>query len=503
MSPRRLALALAVAAGLLALVIGAVALRDDGADDDPPTAAGSGSTTTTTAPTDAGVGPNGFRPEPIEWDDCGGVDCAVVSVPLDYAEVDGPEIELYVSRVPATGERIGPLFVNPGGPGGSAAQMVAAFPFYAPESLIDRFDIIGVEPRGLAGSAPFDCGVDYRDLYGVDPTVEDAADRQVLIDTARSFAAGCARGAGELLAHVGTRDVARDLDAVRAAMGDAQLSYYGASYGTAIGQVYADLFPTRIRAMVIDGIVELGPTGLELGADQAAGFEVALQRFAEHCRQGSCETGDVVGAVEQVLRMAEDLDGIAAPGEDRPAGPGEVTIGLGQALYSESDWPTLDAALSAALRGDGSGFVELADSYLQVGDFDVYFAVNCIDYAWPSGDPDAFLDAADAAGQASPHFGEALVSDYLRCVDWPVPPDPLEPVAAEGAPPILVVSTTGDPATPYEAGVRTAERLASGVLLTYDGEGHTALGAGSSCINARLVAYLVDGTPPPDGTVCE
>lgn len=499
---RRLAVALTVVAGVVALAIGALALRGD--DEDQPAATGGGGSTTTVVPDEeAGIGPNGFRPEPISWDDCGALECAVVTVPRDYADLTGPTIDLYVSRAPASGERIGPLFVNPGGPGGSAAELVAAFPFLAPESLGERFDIVGVEPRGLAGSAPFDCGADYRDIYGVDPTPDDAADRQVLIDTARDFAAGCQAGGGELLPHVGTRDVARDIDAVRAAMGDAQLNYYGASYGTAIGQVYADLFPTRIRSMVIDGIVELGVGGLQLGADQAAGFETALERFAAHCAREGCETPDVIRSVERVQQMAEQLDGIHAPGEDRPAGPGEVALGLGQALYAESLWPDLDHAISQALAGDGSGLVEMADDYLQIGDFDVYFAVSCIDYEWPSGDPDAFLSAAKAAAEASPHFGEALMTDYLRCAYWPVAPDPLPATTAPGAPPILVVSTTGDPATPYEAGVRTAERLESGVLLTYDGDGHTALGAGSSCVDALLVAYLVDGSVPEDGTTCD
>jgi pimeloyl-ACP methyl ester carboxylesterase len=467
----------------------------------------SDTTTPTAAPGvevgDARTGPDGFVPKPISWDDCSGADCASVQVPLDYDQPDGKSIHVAVLRVPASGERRGTLFVNPGGPGGSALEFAAALPGVLPDAISEHFDIVGVEPRGLTGSAHIDCDVDYADLYRIDPTVETPADRDAMVASADDYAAACAAHAGDLLPHVGTRDDARDMDSVRAAIGDAQLSYFGGSYGTVIGQVYAELFPTRVKSMVLDGIVELGPSGLELAASQSAGFEVALQRFADHCKSsGECANDDPIAAVERVQALAEQPGGIPAPGADRSAGPGEVNLGLGDALYSATLWPSLDAALADALHGDGSGMVGLADEYLSAGDFAVYFAVNCIDFAWPTGDPDAFLAAAKAAGQTSPHFGEALVTDYLRCVDWPVAPDPLTAVTAPGSPPILVISTTGDPATPYEGGVRVAERLSKGILITNQGDGHGAVTEGSACVNALVAAYLLDGAVPRDGTVC-
>jgi pimeloyl-ACP methyl ester carboxylesterase len=496
MRVRRLALVALV--GLL--VLGACS-GDDG-DRDPIAGA---TTTSTTAPAsvgDAREGPGGFRPDPIAWRDCAAMDCASVEVPLDYAHPEGKHIELSVVRVKAKGDRIGPLFVNPGGPGGSAQELASALPILAPDEIAERFDIVAVEPRGVEGSAPFSCGIDYKEMYSEDPTVEDAADRDRMIATAARVAQGCKDGAGDELAHIGTRDVARDMDAVRAAMGDAQMSYFGISYGTANGQEYADLFPHRVRAMVLDGVVELGKPGLELAAEQAAGFEVALRRFADSCKALGCQLDDPIAAVEQVQAKSERPGGIPAPDADRPAGPGEVDLGIAQALYSQQLWSSLDAALAHALDGDGSLMVELADQYVTAGDFDVYFAVSCVDYAWPSGDPDAFLSAAKDAAKASPHFGEALVTDYLRCVDWPVPPDPLTPVAAKGAPPILVVSTTGDPATPYESGVAVAEGLESGVLLTNDGEGHGGVIGGNDCTTEHFRDYLVDLTVPKDGTRC-
>jgi len=170
---------------------------------------------------------------------------------------------------------------------------------------------------------------------------------------------------------------------------------------------------------------------------------------------------------------------------------------------SDLEWPKLDEALDRALHGDGSGMVDLADEYLEAGSFDVYFAVNCLDFAWPTGDVAAFVRAADAAAAASPHFGEAIVSDYLRCLHWPVRPDPLQAVTAPGSPPIVVISTTGDPATPYAGGVAVAKRLAHGVLVTNEGEGHGAITGGSSCINAVVAAYFLDDEVPRDGTTCE
>jgi len=461
--------------------------------------------TTTTAPEGGRTmtGPGGFAPDPITWDDCGAVECATLSVPLDYAEPTGDTIELYVARTPASGERYGALFINPGGPGGSAAEYADYLPFLLPD-VADHYDIVGMDPRGVGGSTPITCGVDPEELYGVDPTIDSPADRQALLDVTEAYVGDCAAKYPDLLAHLGTKDVARDMDTVRAAMGDDQLSYLGYSYGTAIGQEYAGLFPDRVDKMILDGVLALGPTGLEQADEQALGFETALQRFVDHCNaaEGCDISGEALQAVEDVLAMAEQPGGIPAPDADRPAGPGEVNLGLSYALYSESLWPQLDSALAAARGGDGSELVDLADGYLGLAGFEVYFAVNCLDFAWPSGDVDAFFRAAKATAAKAPHFGEALVNDYIRCADWPVAPEPLTKVTAPGAPPILVVSTTGDPATPYEAGVAVADTLESGVLITNEGDGHTAVGQGKSCIDDLVTAYLVDDVVPDDGTRC-
>jgi pimeloyl-ACP methyl ester carboxylesterase len=488
MRTRRRAVSALVALGLVAAC---------GGDD-------TGASPTAPAPSTA-PGDNAFTPEPISWQDCGSVECATVEVPLDYAAPDGDRFSVYVSRIPAAGDRIGPLFVNPGGPGASGTQFAQGLAVVLPDAIAERFDIIAVEPRGVAGSGTVDCDMSSEELYGPDPTLEDEADRAALLDVSTRYVAGCVEHTGlDRLAHVGTRDVARDMDAVRAAMGDAQLSYLGVSYGTVIGQVYAQLFPSHVRAMTLDGVLELGPTGLQGARDQALGFELALQRWAAACRADEgCSVGDdPIGAVESVISRGERPGGIPSDDADRPAGPAEVNLGVGEALYTPALWGQLDTAIDAALGGDGTGIVQLADSYLGGSDYDVYFAVNCLDEEWPVGDPDALLAEAKAIGQAAPHFGEALATDYVRCALWPVPAQPLEADPLPGLPTILVISTTGDPATPFEAGVRLVESLDDAVLLTHDGDGHGAIANLNECVDDALAGYLVDLDPPPVGTVC-
>ncbi len=437
----------------------------------------------------------------IAWEDCGSAECGTLDVPVDYSAPDSDTLTLSIARVPAGSEddRIGALFVNPGGPGGTATDFAIDAAAVLPTDITDQFDIVGVDPRGL-GASDISCDGDLEELYGVDYSIDSPEDTTALLDVSQEYVDGCQQNAGDLLPYLSTENVARDIDAVRAAMGDEQLNYAGFSYGSAIGQQLAELFPERVRAMIIDGIVDLGPTGVETAVDQAAGFEVALQSFADDCNADpSCPIApDAIGAVEQLTAMVEQAP---VPADPRPLGPGELGLAMAQPLYNEVFWPDLADAVADGLAGDGSGMVELADDYLSGGNFDLYFAVNCLDWEWPE-DPEELLDAGTAAAAESPHFAGWVVNDYVRCAMWPVEEEPMAAVTAPDAPPILVVSTTNDPATPYEAGVRTAERLASGVLLTYEGDGHTVVGNGVPCVDDIARAYLVDLEVPEDGTTC-
>ncbi len=488
----RIALALTAC---LALVAAACASK---ADENPLVEARSGDDdgSSTTDTPDGGDGGTG---DSLDWEDCGGAECATLDVPVDYDQPDGDTLTLSVARVPASGDRIGALFVNPGGPGASAADFATTVAFSLPDDVTEHFDIVGVDPRGL-GASDIDCGGDFTELYGVDYSIDSPEDETTLLDVSSAYVDGCDRAAGDLLPHLGTADVARDIDAVRAAMGDEEINYLGFSYGTAIGQMLAELFPDRVRAMVLDGVLELGPTGAELAVEQSRGFEQALEAFAADCdADPSCPVApDAMAALDELSARVEE-EPIA--GSPRDLGPGELSTGLAMPLYSQSLWPDLADAIVAGLDGDGSGMVDLADQYIGLADFDIYFAVNCLDFDWPES-PDELLAAGVDAARAAPHFGEPIVNDYVRCTMWPVEEEPLPAVTAPDAPPIVVVSTTGDPATPYEAGVRTADRLESGVLLTYEGEGHTVVGNGVPCVDEAVARYLVDLEPPEDGMTC-
>jgi pimeloyl-ACP methyl ester carboxylesterase len=436
----------------------------------------------------------------IEWSSCGAsAECAELEVPVDYTAPDGDTLTLSIARVPARGDRIGPLFVNPGGPGANASDFAVGIASGLPDEVTEHFDIVGVDPRGLGASA-IDCGVEVAQLYSADPSIDSTRDEAELIELSREYVDGCEATAGDLLPHLGTENVARDIDAVRAAMGDEQLSYLGYSYGTAIGQTIADIAPDRVRAMVLDGVLELGVDGIELAREQALGFERTLDAVIADCnRDDSCPIGPDAGdAVARLMSLVEQQPIAAA---SRPLGPGELALGMVRPLYSQQRWPDLAEAIDEALDGDGGAMVSLANEYLSLADFDVFFAVSCLDSSWPDTSEQLLAAGADAARDA-PHFGQPIVNDYVRCALWPVESDPLPEVTAPDAPPIVVVSTTGDPATPYEAGVRTAERLATGVLLTHRGEGHGVVGTGVSCVDDAVATYLVDLEPPDDGTVC-
>ncbi|MBX3314605.1 MAG: alpha/beta fold hydrolase [Actinobacteria bacterium] len=480
----------------------------------PEDTAASGSTTTAapTTTTDGTTSEPGDLPIPaLDWTPCGGpFECADLVVPVDYDDPTGPTTTIALNRRPAAqpSERIGAIAFNPGGPGASGKQLVQSL--LIPEELRDRFDIVGFDPRGVGDSDPLECHSHLQEMYDADPTIEDAADEERYVEVSEEFVDECKEKYGDLLPHLGTANVARDLDRIRAALGDDQLNYVGFSYGTSIGQQYARLFPERVRTMVLDGVVDQTVDGLTAAAEQARGFEKALSNYASSCDRDQCFADPTKTVIARVISAAERTP-IPAPGADRPATPGVINLGLGYALYSEFLWDQLTAALGQADEdGDGTGLVELADGYLgRDGDgeyssgFEIYFAVSCLDSEWPDDVDDVFAAGKDAA-KDSPTFGEAIVNDYARCALWPTPPQPLEPVPTDqaGLAPVLVISTTGDPATPYENGVRVAEQLPGARLITYDGEGHTVAFQGVNCVDDAVIDYLLTAEVPADDLTC-
>lgn len=500
---RRLPVALIVAVSLAAAACSVTGARQDAGSTRPSPTSTIVSDSTTTAPPDK-------RHGTLSWSDCDkDFQCATLRVPLDYAKPNGRKLSLAIARKPAanSGRRIGSLLMNPGGPGVSAIELIEFNPL--PRALSDRFDVVGFDPRGVGRSSPIDCHSHLEAMYDADPTIEDRADRARYLSISRSYVDECRRKYADVLPHLGTQNVARDMDEVRKALGDDKLTYVGYSYGTSIGQQYARLFPTRIRAMVLDGVVDTEVSGLRGAAIQADGFEHALDSFLKDCaRRSSCELGKAPGkAVDRVIAAAEKRP-IPAPHADRPATSGVIELGIGQALYAKQLWPKLATALHDADGGDGSGLVMLANQYLQRrpdGSYpnlsEVYFSVSCLDATWPR-DPDAVFKVAKAVGKKDRRLGEALVNDYVRCAIWPVRPQPLPRLSAPGSPPILVISTTRDPATAYESGVALAKRLPKGVLLTNVGDGHTIFGQGKKCVDTAAVRYLLDLDPPRSGLRC-
>ena len=451
-------------------------------------------------------------PARLSWSPCGeGFSCTTLPVPLDEDDASAGEVALALTRLPALdpAARIGSLVVNPGGPGVSAVDHLQAAWQAVPEPVRARFDLVAFDPRGVGHSAPVRCGTtDELDRwFALDPSPDDAGELVALERGSAALAAGCARRSAELLPHLSTADAAADLDRVRAAVGDERLTYLGYSYGTSLGAAYLDRFPTRVRAMVLDGALDPTLTWDELLEGQARGFDAALAAFLADCDRTSCAfrrqvDGGLTAAFDRLVARVERAPLSTADG--RTVGPGELTLAVGAALYSRAHgWPALGEALADAERGNGSSLLALRDGYLQRGPdgytnlSEANLAVNCLDRPWPR-EAAAYTALAERVAQAAPRFGAAIALSGLPCSDWPVPPVAApRAVSGRGAPPVVVVGTTGDPATPYAWSVALADQLESAVLLTVRGEGHTAYRAGArACLRSPVDAYLVTGRAP-------
>jgi pimeloyl-ACP methyl ester carboxylesterase len=457
----------------------------------------------------------GQRPR---WAGCGGsFECTTIEVPLDYDQPAGQTIELALVRLPAGDpeRRIGSLLVNPGGPGASGQDYARAARSAFTDEVRAAYDIVGFDPRGVGESTPVDCVSDTAlDAFiAADGSPDDAAEEQQLVADSQAFAAGCGQRSGDLLAHVGTRDAARDMDVIRAVVGDTEMHYFGASYGTFLGATYAELFPANVGRLVLDGAVDPTLEPAELSRGQLGGFETELSAFLTDCVDGAgCPVGPTVEAARaQVEQLLADVDAEPLPSASgRDVTQSLALLGIVYPLYDSRGWPALQIALDRALDGDGSVLLELADLYTDRSSDGSYasnqneanYAVNCVDRA-DSSTVDDFRADADELAQESPSFGAYLAWSNLPCTVWPVPASGTAgPLTAAGAAPILVVGTTRDPATPYAWAQALADQLESGRLLTFDGDGHTAYTRGSSCIDDAVDAYLVAGTLPAEGTVC-
>jgi pimeloyl-ACP methyl ester carboxylesterase len=448
----------------------------------------------------------------IDWDECGQIQCAKFDVPLDYNDAGGKTIELSLIRIPARDQdrRLGVLMANPGGPGASANDFVKLWRVLLAGEIRDRFDIVSFDPRGVGESTPIACHDNLQELVAVDPDPDTDAEWQAAKAASKEFADACAAKYADILPHVGTKNVARDMDAIRAALGEDRVNYIGYSYGTSLGAVYADMFPGHIRAMVLDGGTDLSLGFEDVNRTQMIGFERAFQAYLDDCDAKDCAISkekDARDYVDEVIAAAEKAP-IPADSEDRPAGPGEVELGIISAMYSKLTWGALTRALQDAHGGDGSGLVKLTDNYLQRegnGDYsnliEANAAVNYVDSECPK-NPEAYRELGEEFAKHAPTFGRSAATSGLSCAYWKAKPDPVETPQGKGAPPIVVIATTNDPATPYEWGMALSEQLESGVLVTHRGEGHTIYAQGNACIDAVVNEYLLNLAVPAAGTTC-
>lgn len=462
-------------------------------------------------------------PGTLSWSSCSdtlartaGLQCATLSVPLDPQEPDGETISIAVARARSTGsdqERVGSLVLNPGGPGGSGIEFLTSAAAAFPTELTDRFDLVSFDPRGVGESTPVRCIDDAtkEEQLSGDLSPDTSEELEDAIEDQEEFLEGCQENSGELIEHMSTADVAADMDLLRAALGEDQLNYLGYSYGTSIGAVYATLFPENVRAMVLDGSVSPQASDEDQLLAQALGFERTLANFVAACNASSdCALAPDAQAAIDATRQQLEASPVEVETESgtRTLGPDLFDLAVATALYDTTLWGALALSVDQVDSGGAATLLSLVDR--QTGrqpdgsydnSSDAQTMVSCSD-----SDERPSVDEATATAQRilqqAPIFGGVTAYGALGCMGWPAAANPLPELTGAGAPTVLVVGTVGDPATPYEWSEQMAQALESAVLLTYEGDGHTAFLRGGPCIDDAVVAYLVDLTVPAEGTRC-
>ncbi len=478
---------------------------------------------TTSTPTGEEVAPElePFYSQVLRWESCGdGMQCTTAEAPLDWDEPARDSIELALVRQPATaGEPAGSLLVNPGGPGGSGYDFVLdSVDFATSERLQQRFDIVGFDPRGVNRSTPVTC---YEDPGELDAYLFDLSPNEVgsdawiadLREANRAFGQRCLELTGDLLGEVDTVSAARDIDLLRAILGDEKLNYLGFSYGTLLGATYADLYAEKTGRLVLDGAVDPDTSNFDVTATQARGFENALRAYLASCLEGpECPfRGDVEDAMQSIRGLLDSLDASPIRAEDgRELGSGAMFIAIILPLYNEGNWPALNDVFATVLDGQAEVAFQVADSYYgrePDGNYidnstESFIAINCLDYETDS-DLATMRREADELRALAPILGPQMAYGGTGCADWPFPPTRERgPIAAPGSADILVIGTTNDPATPYEWAENMAAQLANAHLVTYEGEGHTAYNKSNDCVLDTVDDYLIDGTVPTADPMC-
>ena len=464
-----------------------------------------------------------FTAQQPNWVKCyEGKECARVNAPLDWNDPGGERIELALVKQSAlNGKPQGTLFVNPGGPGASGADYIAnSIDYGVGKPLQQAFDVIGWDPRGVGESSQVRClddaGLDKL-FYGKSATDGLEEGSQEWVDAAlkenKAFGEACLKETGPLLGQVDTASTVKDLDMLRAIVDDSKLNYLGYSYGTYIGARYADAYPDRVGKLVLDGALDPTSTQAEVVREQTRGFELALRAYVSDCltRDDCPVSGSVDQAMQQWRALLDAVEANPLTGDDgRIVSSGTLLTAIIMPLYSKQNWPYLDQLYSAANDGSAEIALALADAYNDRVDgvytsnlMTAFSAINCLDY--PSPLPlnleQMRADAAELQ-EIAPTIGAFQGYGDIGCAAWPVPGvDDRTAVSAVGADPILVIGTTGDPATPLRWAESLSKQLQSGSLLVYEGEGHTAYGK-NTCVDEIVESYFLTGAMPEVGARC-
>lgn len=473
--------------------------------------------TATTAPAPPQLA--GFYDQTVTWKPCGGSNmCAEVSVPLNYADPAARSINISVIKVPAAdpAKRIGALFVNPGGPGGSGISYAKQASVLLSPAVTAAYDVVGLDPRGVGKSTPIECMNDAQTqrFVAVMGTPHDAAQLASVGDVARTVGASCEQNSASLTPFVGTVPTVRDMDILRGVMAEPKLNFLGKSYGTFMGLTYAELFADKVGRFVLDGVIDPSLSNEQLTHGQADGFQLALSRFIQNCpKHKDCPlpTGQhkALAKIQAFLARLVTKPLPAAPG--RPLTQPLAVNAFIATMYENIDgWPALRGALGMALDGDGSLMLDLVDAFTgrepdgtyRDNAIDALYAVNCLDRTDRADIAQTQALAADWA-KTAPTYGSDLAWGNLPCNSWPAPAtDAPHPITGAGAPPIVLVATTYDPATPYDWAVATSKQLIDSSLITWHNDGHTGYGRGSRCVDALVDGFLVSGTVPPKSSDC-
>ena len=466
-----------------------------------------------------------FYSQTLDWKPCqaGGMTCTSVTAPVDWAKPSDGSVKLAVVRHATTSaDRVGSLLINPGGPGGSGFDAVAqSLDYLTSAALRKAYDIVGWDPRGVGRSTPVTCldGPAMDAFLYAPPSAPEGSDAWLAsrVPVEKSFGEACAKNTGPLLGHIDAESNARDMDLLRAVLGDRTLHYLGFSYGTFFGAHYAKLFPGKVGRLVLDGPVDPALSEPQDFTTQMAGFESSFRAYVTEClTTADCPfTGPLDAALVQAKALFQQAgtEGLTIA-DGRQLSLGVLGTAISYPLYDRDSWSSLSSMIAGLQKGSATLAFSFADAYngrSSKGSYDhsvdVYTAALCLDGAYPT-DLAGTRATMDAIAQAAPTVGELLsYSDWVQvsiaCQNWPYPNVlTAAPITAKGAAPIMVVGTTDDPATPYSGAVALADQLDSGVLVSRTGEGHTAYASGNACIDRTVDQYLVRGIVPASDPQC-